>query len=321
MKDRRRHSLVSSAATISALEPRKLLHSFTLGNTGTLSLSLTDAPEELNVTLENGKIRAVLKENGSAHDDKSWDAEDVKQINILLAGGDDFCRVAQNITVTSLIGGAAGNDTIYGGGGNDLINGTDGNDFVDGGKGADTIRGGNGYDILSYETRTKSVYVDQQKGGNEGEAGEGDDIDLADFEEIRGGSGNDVLKGALVAGGTAGNKLVGGDGNDTLNGTGKNDTLIGGGGNDRIDGGKGDDRIEGNSGADRLVGGLGRDFVDGGSGKDTIYGGAGIDTLNGGADRDVFYVQDGFKDYVRGGSGADVIKDKKDGSDILDSVA
>ena len=121
-----------------------------------------------------------------------------------------------------------------------------GDDFLDGGcqgsknpcvykKDADVLSGGAGYDIASYAPRADALTLSIGDGANDGDraAGERDDV-RADVEEVRGGSGNDVLTGDANA-----NVLDGNGGNDTLLGMGGNDTLQGDAGNDVFDGGAG----------------------------------------------------------------------------------
>jgi Ca2+-binding RTX toxin-like protein len=89
---------------------------------------------------------------------------------------------------------------------------------------------------------------------------------------IRGGVGNDTLRGGIEAdlmNGDAGDDLLqgrdgvdtlnGGDGNDRISGMGGSDTVIGGAGNDRLLGFNDDDTLDGGTGADKISGGQGRD--------------------------------------------------------------
>jgi Ca2+-binding RTX toxin-like protein len=123
---------------------------------------------------------------------------------------------------------------------------------------------------------------------------------LGCFTRIRGGEGDDRLFA-----GEPGSELVGGLGNDYLEGARGVDVLRGGPGNERIYGFAGDDRIFGGGGDDLVWGGGGRDVIAGDSGRDTLRGGPEGDQLLGGPERDTFYVRDGFRDRVRGGSGRD----------------
>jgi Ca2+-binding RTX toxin-like protein len=165
--------------------------------------------------------------------------------------------------------GLDGNDTIdasgfrpvdytfpcefYGGNGSDIMTGGDAMNLFDGGADRDWMTGSAllGTDTVSYETRTGNVqvYLDNPFGGS-GEAYEWDG--LSNIENVRCGSGNDVVYGTA-----ANNNIYGNGGNDTLYGNG------------------GDDYIEGGKGGDILVGGDGSDFLnahDGVAGNDKVYG-------------------------------------------------
>src|SRR5262249_45662826 len=109
--------------------------------------------------------------------------------------------------IENLIGGL-GNDTLTGDNGpNALDGGPAGNDTLDGGcdgsrnpctyrRDADVISGGDGYDVVSYSARADSLTLSLGDGANDGDlrAGERDDL-RSDIEEVRGGSGNDVITG------------------------------------------------------------------------------------------------------------------------------
>ncbi|MFD5819720.1 calcium-binding protein [Streptomyces sp. NPDC127038] len=155
------------------------------------------------------------------------------------------------------------------------------------------------------------------------------DVDLGDgndtatvtgptLETVRGGKGNDVLKGDSGAvlygddgndrldggGGVYGTGASGGAGDDTL--TGCDTTCHGGPGDDVLTGtasgqefglygDDGDDVVHGGAGADLLSGGRGDDRLYGDSGNDRIYGNSGDDLLHGGTGTDT----------LSGGPGAD----------------
>ena len=168
----------------------------------------------------------------------------------------------------------AGNDTIkgnslanhlYGGGGNDSLIGLVGDDKLSGEAGNDRYI----FDVDSQLGSDKIVEV----------ASEGTDelvftesviavvvnLDYAfeqtvnsnlkltleapgNFENVRGGSGDDTLRGNALA-----NLLVGDLGNDVLLGGSGADTLIGSNGNDFLQGQTGSDILEGSGGDDRYV--------------------------------------------------------------------
>ena len=257
--------------------------------------------------------------------------------------------------------GEAGNDTLNGNGGNDLllgdsngVNPGDGNDSLDGGAGDDNLFGGGGSDVFTggagldtanYSFRTAGVSVRVDALANDGEPGEGDQVQT-DVETIYGGSGPDLL-----VGGSAANLLVGLAGDDTLQGGAGDDTLDGGSGADDLSGGTGVDladysrrtenlslglgdqaddgaagegdnlrddieRVAGGSGDDVINGSRGSDTLDGGPGNDTIYGKAGDDLLVGGEGSDFLSGGDG-NDTIDGGSGDDTL-DGGLGTDLLD---
>lgn len=170
--------------------------------------------------------------------------------------------------------GNAGNDNLSAGWGNDVMYGDDGDDRMVGGENADIFWGGAGTDTADYFTRSANLTISLQGWADDGEAGEGDNVN-SDVENVIGGSGNDTISSPLWM--ATANSFRGGDGNDYLDG---------GAGDDRLDGGFGDDDLWAFSGNDSLIGGFGDDF---------LHGEAGDDVMDGGADDDFFF----------GGAGAD----------------
>ena len=103
--------------------------------------------------------------------------------------------------------GNEGNDTLNGGTGNDALDGGDGNDTLNGGVGADVLNGGVGNDTLSYAGDTAGVTVNINANTASGGDAQGDTI--SGFENVIGGSGNDVIEGS-----TEDNIINGGAGDD-----------------------------------------------------------------------------------------------------------
>ena len=141
----------------------------------------------------------------------------------LLLGGND----------NDVLFGGNHDDALYGQRGDDRHHGQNGDDLIGGDAGTDLHDGGRGRDILSYEFRTRGVYVSPthdytRVNGNDGEPGERDHV-LDNIETIVGGLGDDTLAGA--AGGGA--VLYGLAGNDELHVF--NDLF------DHVDGGEGED--------------------------------------------------------------------------------
>jgi Ca2+-binding RTX toxin-like protein len=127
--------------------------------------------------------------------------------------------------------------------------------------------GGLGDDTVDYSARTAPLTITQGDGlANDGESGEGDDIDIT-IDTIIGGSGNDHITFTTPGA----RRAEGRNGSDTLVSTSGNDTLIGGNGADSLQGGDGSDYLDGGDGDDSLDGGLGPDVIIGGPGNDTVY--------------------------------------------------
>ncbi len=231
-------------------------------------------------------------------------------------GGETPPDVGDNTMTSIIIGdagnntldGGAGDDTIFGQGGDDLIIGgrdslasrdinntiavadledqtesDDGNDTLYGGDGNDTIFGGQGNDIL--------------------DGGDGDDIMSGQdgIDIFRGGAGVDTvdysrespfqllvnLATNVASGGTASGdtfysieNLIGSDDRiDRFIGTSDANHFWGLGGGDYFSGGGGDDILNGGADGDILYGEDGNDTIIGGGGQDYLEGGAGIDTV------------------------------------------
>jgi Ca2+-binding RTX toxin-like protein len=222
--------------------------------------------------------------------------------------GDDVLEVVASCEflcpfgVANALHGGAGDDTLRGGPG--------GTNFLDGGADSDTMSGG----IGDYSARTNPIVADADGMADDGESGEGDNLDPSVYF-ILGGSGNDDIT-AGAAGGGAGNDtltvspgssgfLFGGSGDDVLVGRSRfddleggvgNDTLSGGASSDYLSGGRGDDTLRGDDGPDSILGNQGNDWLSGGLGRDDLFGGLGNDTIRS---------RDGLRDYVDGNAGTD----------------
>jgi Ca2+-binding RTX toxin-like protein len=247
------------------------------------------------------------------------------------AYGSDSIAGIEHVWVTG-----SGNDHVTGNGlsnnlgggfGNDTLLGDAGNDTLTGGSSNDSIVGGSDRDLLDYSgiSGSVSVFIGAVRNGEGNASGAGGNDTFTGIEDVRTGSGNDSVKGDLLA-----NNLSGGEGNDTLLGDGGDDTLTGGTGNDSLNGGNDVDwvsyaerpgavtvnlttgRASGSGGADSLSGienvltgagndnvtgssldniisaGTGNDTIVSNSGNDTISGGLGNDSLNGGIGNDHF---------------------------------
>ncbi len=189
-----------------------------------------------------------------------------------------------------------------------------------------SLSGGAGTDRLNFGAFTMGVSASLQEGlvsfTETSFVGQ-----ITQFEDIRGGFGDDTLIGDDAA-----NSLDGGAGDDTIRGGGSDDVIIVGLGDDSIDGGMGTDLLVGQEDIDfqltdatlvsafggdalqsielaRLAGGAGNNLLDasGFSGAVTLTGGEGNDTL---ADAS-------GNDSLVGASGNDVYRLIASGTDIL----
>ena len=209
--------------------------------------------------------------------------------------GDDVLAAIENALTGS------GNDVLHGTAQANTLDGGAGHDQIDGRAGDDDLDGGAGTDTVDFSSSTAGVTVNLAL---QRALGAGTDA-LLGFENVRGGSGPDVLSGDGAA-----NRLDGGAGNDVLRGKGADDALIGGGGSDTVDysgfapvtrdkgvvvhlgrgrvSGEGADDLSqvesviGSGAADHLTGNRHANRLSGGPGRDTLIGRSGSDQLNGG---------------------------------------
>jgi parallel beta-helix repeat protein len=160
-----------------------------------------------------------------------------------------------------------GADVVADGGGGDVVDLGAGDDRVTVGTGRDVLRGGPGVDAIEYG-RPGTVRVSADGVADDGEVGEGDDV-ATDVEQLRGGPGDDVLKGQ--PGGSVANLLVGGEGHDRIYGFGGDDVLYGDAlgtvaapGRDELFGGDGADEL-------RVADGIRDTTIDCGTGTDAVH--------------------------------------------------
>ncbi|MGH2741160.1 MAG: beta strand repeat-containing protein [Thermoleophilaceae bacterium] len=234
------------------------------------------------------------------------------------ARGDDALVAVENASA------GAGNDLLRGTAQANSLDGGAGHDRIDGRAGDDDLDGGAGVDTVDFASSTASVRVNltQQRA-----IGAGLDS-LLGFEDVRGGSGSDLLSGDGAA-----NRLDGGAGNDVLRGKGGDDALVGAGGSDTVDysgfapvtedrgvvvnltrgraSGEGADDLSqlesviGSGAADRITGDRRANRLSGGPGRDNLLGRSGPDRLYGNSGNDRLFSHDRRRDRINGGSGRD----------------
>jgi len=235
-------------------------------------------------------------------------------------GGDDTLKggggadTIQGGTGTDDIEGGAGDDVIRGGSGVDNVDGGDGNDtiYFTSGHFRDNVDGGDGIDTLDATAQTNSGQVVNFLTGEMN--GYGGDLDVANIEIYRDGSGSNEIHNRSVAG----MEIYGGGGDDVIHaGNSSFETLDGGTGVDTLDTtlfngtytvnlatgatnfspesftnfenivtGNGADTVTGTTGANIMRTNGGNDTLNGDAGDDILEGGSGGDALNGGAGED-----------------------------------
>jgi Ca2+-binding RTX toxin-like protein len=177
----------------------------------------------------DGKISIAVGEEGALR------AAGVEELVVSLGAGDDTfdgagsALLGASLSTHVTICGGAGNDWLRAGRGNDFIGGGSGDDtLVAGpeGDGRDVLAGNEGTDLVTYEARSHAVEISLDADTADGAPGEQDDVRDC-VENLRGGSGDDVLEGSAGA-----NDIDGGAGNDLLRETVGGDVLRGGAGDD-----------------------------------------------------------------------------------------
>ncbi len=249
--------------------------------------------------------------------------------------GDDGDDVLHGGTGPDIMFGGQGNDQLFGNGGLDKMFGEDGDDiivghgtegvYVEGGRGDNVITGSDGPDVI-WAVRANALAGDA--GRNRVFARGGADLVYGgsdNFNEIHGGSGNDVIHG-----GHFGDWLFGDADDDKIFAGQGPDIIHAGSGRDLVYGSEGDDLIFADSGINTIYGGPGSDTIFGSSGNvrpvnwpvpmplgfntdfagigdDTIFGEAGIDFIYGGVG--TAFIDGGtFNDFLFGGTGQQVIR-------------
>jgi len=238
---------------------------------GQVTLNLGDGNDVVNFFMTkdaNGKDVIAVDVNGIV---LYYDPAKMRLFTILGHGGNDKILGSDSITVPMVVDGGAGNDTEIGGGGNDLFTeglhapGTatlfddgheehDDDDCDSHGDGGDLIKGGAGVDTMDYSSRTTNINVGLGTTADDGAPDEHDNVWM-DVENVKTGSGNDIIRGQHNPGGNVDNTFDAGAGNDILIGMDGNDHLLGGPGRDILFGGNGADNLEGGTEDDILASG------------------------------------------------------------------
>ncbi|WP_305883677.1 calcium-binding protein [Alsobacter ponti] len=165
----------------------------------------------------------------------------------------------------------------------EVIRGGTGNDSIDGGN-AGTVFGGAGNDRIVYRwggsvdggAGNDTLVLTQLRSAAENAF----NLAAADQTPTTDGLAATNLEAIDASALATAVNLTGSSGANTLLGGSAGDTIAGGGGSDSLDGGAGDDSITGSTGADTIVGGAGDDTITGAGGSDQVSAGDGNDQVN-----------------------------------------
>ena len=262
--------------------------------------------------------------------------------SVSTGGGDDVINLYTGSSITGLLDGGAGNDTVnlLGSGVGDLASfanietiNLNGGDWTLGSEGINDLVFAPGTETLRL---TPGVLADGTFSGTISHFAPGDVIDLEGIGLATGvslGSGNlltisgapggpitlqldaaddfvrDVFQVATDnAGGTLltlGEVVNGGNGGLVLNGSPGSDIINAGNGSDTINGGGGNDLISAGNGNDTINEGDGNDVISAGNGNDTINGGSGNDIIKAGNGNDT--ISAGPDSVITAGNGDDTV--------------
>ena len=151
---------------------------------------------------------------GTGFDDQIW--------------GDDAANTFDGGDGDDTLKGYGGADTLIGGAGINDLYGLDGDDTFIGGSGADDFFGGNDTDTVDYSKTTAGVGVQAYLELGGGLAGDAVDDTYDAIENLIGTAFDDILVGTEADA----NELRGGAGDDVLKGLGGADLMFGGSGDD-----------------------------------------------------------------------------------------
>jgi Ca2+-binding RTX toxin-like protein/glucose/arabinose dehydrogenase len=223
------------------------------GGNDTFAASLADGADTMIggagsgdlYTLEDTDADAVVM-LGSGQASSADIGQDVlRGIEDVTGGGGDDSIIGNSLS--NVLRGLGGADTLTAGDGDDELDGGSGDDRLDGGWGADLMAGGTGNDQFRVDDEDDEV-VELARGGTDQVTAT---IDYALPDQVE----HLLLAGTAVTGrGNAlANRITGNAQANLLEGGEGADTLVGGQGADTLRGGLGADRLEGNGVADVFV--------------------------------------------------------------------
>lgn len=178
----------------------------------------------------------------------------------------------EGLGVLQLLGGNAGNDTLFGSSSFDQLMGNAGNDILVGGAGADRMIGGLGDDTFYVDDALDNVLEFNAQGTDRVSTTVSFTLALGAEVELLDVTDSTSTTALDLGGSNTVQTIYGNNGSNILRGFGGNDTLQGQGGSDYLDGGTGADAMYGGSGDDTFYidNALDRIFEVAGEGNDRV---------------------------------------------------
>jgi Ca2+-binding RTX toxin-like protein len=174
----------------------------------------------------------------------------VARITAALGFGADRYDGSRVKTISQVVTGGAGNDSVVTGAGPDALSGGSGDDYLAGNAGADTFSGGSGFDRVGYR-RLASLTITLDGLADDGVTG-GHDLVGNDVENVYASSR--PAGTVTIVGDSGPNVLTVGRGHGIINGGAGSDVLVGGPEDDTIDARDGvQDRVACREGADTAL--------------------------------------------------------------------
>ena len=213
---------------------------------------------DVNCTGAN-QLSLIVVRMGSGNDDVRMQGDPGAEANVELGDGSDFFVGSPRRSVVRAGGGA---DFLQEESASSVLDGGPGSDSITPGLGSDDVIGGPGLDLADYVERNAPLRLSLDGLANDGDPTVGERDNLLDMEFIRGGDGNDDIRGDDDF-----NEFEGNEGNDRLDGGGGFDRLLGGEGNDDLRARDGlAERVECGTGADRAL----TDDIDAAAGCESV---------------------------------------------------
>ncbi|MEM6613657.1 MAG: calcium-binding protein, partial [Cyanobacteria bacterium P01_C01_bin.72] len=132
-----------------------------IGFAGDDTLNGGAGSDRLYVAVDNDIILTDMQVTGDGTDKIS----SIEFANLYGRAGDNLINATQANTISTVIKGDAGNDTLMGSQMSDQIQGGSGNDFLEGGDGDDTLTGNDGVDVFVLQSAAGTDMIQDFRDG------------------------------------------------------------------------------------------------------------------------------------------------------------